>query len=66
MASHGNLADPDYEPTDEELAELTRSAFANVAAQNELALRKVHDEIAALSIVVKRRMAEGPAAEPAK
>jgi hypothetical protein len=45
---HGNLADPDYEPTDEELQELTHSAFADVAAKNAEALRKVHAGIAQL------------------
>lgn len=38
---HRNLADPDYEPRDEELGELVHSAFAGVRAQNEAALRKV-------------------------
>ena len=48
MASHGNLADPDYEPTDEELQELVHSAFSEVAARNHEALRVVHAKIAAL------------------
>jgi hypothetical protein len=48
MAAHGDLSDPDYEPTDEELRELVHSAFADVAAQNEAALRKIHAEIAVL------------------
>jgi hypothetical protein len=45
---HGNLADPEYEPTDEELQELTHSAFADVAAKNVEALRKMHSGIAKL------------------
>jgi hypothetical protein len=45
---HGNLADPEYEPTDEELQELTHSAFADVAARNFEALRKLHAGIAEL------------------
>lgn len=39
---HPNLADPDFEPTDEDFAELCRSAFAEVNDQHEkclLALR---------------------------
>lgn len=45
-SEHGNLANPEYEPTDEELQELTRSAFADVAAKNAEALRRVHAGIA--------------------
>ena len=29
-----NFADPDYEPTDEDLRELSREAFADVARKN--------------------------------
>jgi len=32
-----NLADPAYEPTDEDFAELTQKAFAGVRGQNEAA-----------------------------
>jgi hypothetical protein len=42
------LADPDYEPTDAELRELSRAAFSEVAARHQAALAKVYDEIAAL------------------
>lgn len=49
MAAHGNLADPSYEPTDEELQELSRSAFQNVAKQHEEALSRLRAEIAKLS-----------------
>ena len=36
MASpHGNLADPDYEPTDEELRELTEEWEAEIARRAE-------------------------------
>ena len=43
-----NFGDPDYEPTDEELAELMHEAFADVPAQNAAALAKVHEEVARL------------------
>jgi hypothetical protein len=59
MASHGDLSDPDYEPTDEELQELARSAFEGVAARNELALRKLRTDITALSAdLLRQRAAE--------
>jgi hypothetical protein len=32
------LANPDYEPTDEELMELSRAAFADVKARHQVAL----------------------------
>lgn len=35
MARKINLRDPEFEPTDEELAELMRSAFAEVRAKRE-------------------------------
>ena len=42
-----NLRDPEFEPTDEELAELMHSAFAEVRAKSEARERAVADEIAA-------------------
>jgi len=41
------LADPNYEPTDEELRELSRAAFSDVAAKHRAALSRMRDEIAA-------------------
>ena len=35
---HPNLADPDFEPTDEQLQELSRRAFAGVAEARQAAL----------------------------
>jgi hypothetical protein len=37
-----NLADPDFEPTDEELRELSRAAFADVAEENAAALARMN------------------------
>ncbi len=36
------LADPDFEPTDEQLIELSRAAFAGVREQHEQALARLH------------------------
>jgi hypothetical protein len=41
-----NLADPDFEPTDEQLIELSKRAFADVKARHEAALAKLRAEIA--------------------
>ncbi|MBK9644291.1 MAG: hypothetical protein IPO67_03930 [Deltaproteobacteria bacterium] len=49
-----NLRDPEFEPTDEELAELMHSAFAQVRAKREARERAVADEISAR--VAKRWM----------
>lgn len=62
---HGNLADPEYEPTDEELSELVRRAFSDVASSNEAALRKVHAEIAALRVTLMQQLRAAPRSEPA-
>lgn len=40
------LADPSYEPTDEELRELSRAAFSDVAAKHRAALAQMWEEIA--------------------
>jgi hypothetical protein len=40
-----NLADPDREPTDEELGELIREAFAHVAKANEESLSVLRAQI---------------------
>jgi hypothetical protein len=66
MADHGNLADPDYEPTDAELRDLAKSAFAGVGTRNEQALNKLHEEISVQRALVMRRMAEKLSGEPAK
>ncbi len=47
MARRVNLADPDFEPTDDELRQLSARAFAGVAAAHERALARLRDEIAA-------------------
>jgi hypothetical protein len=52
---HGNLSDPDYEPTDEELQGLVQRAFSDVPSQNQEALRKVHGEIAVLRAELLRQ-----------
>ena len=41
--SRRNLADPDYEPTDEELVELAHEAFAGVREANEAALARMRE-----------------------
>jgi hypothetical protein len=40
-----NLADPDFEPTDEQLQELMKSAFANVKA-DQASMDRLRPEIA--------------------
>ncbi len=41
-----NLADPEYEPTDEELQRLALEAFSGIRAEKENALRDMHERIA--------------------
>lgn len=38
MAARVDLADPEFEPTDEQLTELSRSAFADVRAVRDAAM----------------------------
>ncbi len=42
-----NLADPNFEPTDEQLIDLSKRAFAGVKARHESALARLRAEIAA-------------------
>ena len=46
MAERINLADPTFEPTDEQLQELSRRAFAHVPAQNAAAAARLRARIA--------------------
>jgi hypothetical protein len=66
VAKHGNLADPEYEPTDDELRELAHSAFADVAARNEQALRRVREEIATIHAEVMKTLSSTHPAEAQK
>ena len=45
-----NFGDPSYEPTDEELAELMREAFADVPARSAAALARLRQQIAELRV----------------
>jgi hypothetical protein len=47
---HGpvNLADPEFEPTDEQLAGLMHRAFAGIAEAREQSLRELYADIAAV------------------
>ena len=64
MSDAINLADPTFEPTDEQLIELSRRAFAGVKERREAALAKMRAEIAERSAEVIRefeaRGAVGP------
>jgi cytochrome c-type biogenesis protein CcmH/NrfG len=43
------MADPNYEPTDEELRELSREAFAGIGAQDDARLARLREEIKSLA-----------------
>ena len=45
MDENINLANPDFEPTDEQLQELMRQAFAHIPKQNEERLRLLREQI---------------------
>jgi hypothetical protein len=46
MAPRINMADPDYEPTDEQLVQLVREAFSGVKAANDRVLAQFWRDIA--------------------
>jgi hypothetical protein len=49
-----NLADPAFEPTDEQLIGLSKRAFAGVAAKHEAVLARLRAEIRAMSALVMK------------
>ena len=59
-----NLADPDFEPTDEQLQELMKSVFANVKADHEASMIRLRLEIAQVSVVALERVSKMPIHEP--
>ncbi|HVH41214.1 MAG TPA: hypothetical protein VM925_02690 [Labilithrix sp.] len=59
MVPPGNLADPDFEPTDEDLIGLSRRAFAGVRDEHEKALEKLRADIESARAELLRRL--GPA-----
>jgi hypothetical protein len=50
------LADPAFEPTDEDLIGLSKRAFAHVQAERDESLRRIRDEIAAARKVALERL----------
>jgi hypothetical protein len=55
MVRTTNFGDPSYEPTDEELAELMREAFADVPARSAAALARLRQQIAELRVQAMAR-----------
>ena len=55
MAQKIDLADPDFEPTDEQLVELSKRAFADVPAENQKALDEVRSRIEKLRAEVRTK-----------
>jgi len=53
-----NLADPDFEPTDEDLIGLSERAFAHVREEHEASLRKLRADIAAAGEAALERLRE--------
>ena len=49
------LADPDFEPTDEDLIGLSKRAFAHIPAAREESLRKMREEISAAGLAALAR-----------
>ena len=56
MDHPGRLADPDFEPTDEDLIGLSKRAFAHIPAARAESLRKMREEIAAAGTAALERL----------
>jgi hypothetical protein len=64
MSESHNLADPSFEPSDEQLEGLSKRAFAGVAAAHAAALAKLRSDVteartATLSALEKRGQRDG-------
>jgi hypothetical protein len=57
LMSDVNLADPAFEPTDEQLGELFKRAFADVDSKHRESLARLRAEIAQLRAEARRRVA---------
>ncbi len=55
-----NLADPEFEPSDEQLGELFRRAFSEVDSKHRESLARLRAEIARLRVEARRRVAGEP------
>lgn len=58
MATHANFGDREFEPTDEDLQQLSREAFADVASLRMTAQQEMRTRIAALRVDALARVAE--------
>lgn len=56
MSDRVNFADPEYEPTDDDLRQLSREAFAHVRAAHEAALVEMRARIEKERVEVLRRV----------
>jgi hypothetical protein len=65
MNDRPNLADPSFEPTDEQLIGLSARAFANVARKHQVALEQLRAKIAEGRRTILRELDEQLAAEQA-
>lgn len=59
MSARGNLADPAYEPSDEDLARLMHDAFEHVAEAREESLRAMRARIERLQAEARARSEAG-------
>lgn len=64
MSGAVNLADPDVEPTDADLRELSRRAFSGVRATREAALERLRAQIAEAREQALRVLGPASAREP--
>ncbi len=66
MSERINLADPEFEPTDAQLIELSVRAFAGVRSARENAFQKLRAEIAVARESVLRELDDRPARSRAR
>jgi hypothetical protein len=56
MNEYKNLADPDFEPSDAQLLELSRRAFAHIREENAVSAQQMQERIAKKQLALFQKM----------
>ena len=59
MKDYKNLADPDFEPSDAQLFELSRNAFAHIIEENASYAQQMQQRIAHKQLALYQQMTQG-------
>lgn len=64
MNEYKNLADPDFEPSDAQLLELSRNAFAHIRKENASYAQQMQERIAKKQLALYKQLTQEHIAQP--